>query len=59
MSKLVQYLDRFRNATHVPAPICRAEGDENRKGETVRRGEGGVEHTIKFTHFLPLGPTDI
>lgn len=47
MSKLVQCLDRFLNATHVPIPISCAEGEENRKGETESEGrvEGGVEYT--------------
>lgn len=41
MSKLVQYLDRFLNATHVPILIFCAEGEENRNGETESDMGGG------------------
>lgn len=61
MSKIVHYLDRFLNATHAPTPICRAEGKENRKGETKSerrggRGSNALRHCHKV-HTFPASGT--
>lgn len=65
MSRIMCFLDRSLNATHMPIPICCMESEENRgKEKQSQRGEGeeNVDHTkvtIKVTHFLPLGPADM
>lgn len=65
MSKIMCFLDRSLNATHMPIPICCVESEKNREKEKQsQRGEGkeSVYHTkvtIKVTHFLPLGPADM
>lgn len=61
MSKIMCFLDRSLNATHMPIPICCVESEENREKEKQSQrgeGEGSVDHTkvtIRVTRFLPLG----